>query len=180
MGQIKPAPQGHLFVAIMSANPELVSEALEKITTRFGAVMGAGALFIFSDFTDYYEAEFGKNLCKQFFVFEEPIDLQAAHRIKIWTNAIEAESADHSTGQPRRRINLDPGYLEPSKLVLFSTKNYAHRIYAGDGIFAEVTLIFEHGRFTLLPWTYPDYASEMNLKFLSRMRSAIVRLNRAR
>jgi hypothetical protein len=78
----------------------------------------------------------------------------------------------------RRRINLDPGYLEPSKLVLFSTKNFSHRIYCGDGIFGEVTLIYERGKFKILPWTYPDYYWAESLKFLMAMRNEIVRQSR--
>jgi len=178
MGQIKPAPQGHLFVAIMSENDELHEVTLNKIQTRFGEIMGAGPLFTVTDFTDYYEPEFGGGLRKQFFVFKQPIDLENAHRIKVLTNEIEAEYTDNTSGQPHRRINLDPGYLEPSKLVLFSTKNFSHRVYCGDGIFGEVTLIYEHGKFKILPWTYPDYYWEKSLEFLMQMRSEIVRLSR--
>lgn len=178
MGQIKSAPQGHLFVSIMSENAEMQSAALEKLTTRFGEIIGQGPLFAVNEFTDYYESEFGSNLNKQFFVFRQPIDLENAHCIKVWTNELEADFADHTSGQPRRRINLDPGYLEPSKLVLFSTKNFSHRVYCGDGIFGEVTLIYERGKFKILPWTYPDYYWEESLKFLMAMRNEIVRLSR--
>lgn len=178
MGQIKSAPHGHLFIAIMSENAELQSAALEKIGERFGEVLGQGPLFAVSDFTDYYEPEFGSNLNKQFFVFRRPIDLEDAHRIKVWTNELEAEFAGQNSGQRRRRINLDPGYLEPSKLVLFSTKNFSHRVYCGDGIFGEVTLLYERGKYKILPWTYPDYYWEESLKFLMFMRNEIVRLSR--
>jgi len=43
--------------------------------------------------------------------------------------------------------------------VLATTKDNAHRIYLGQGIYAEVTLIYRGRRFCPLPWTYPDYAS---------------------
>lgn len=180
MGQIKPAPQGHLFLAIMSKDEALHSATLEKFITRFGEIMGAGPLFAVSDFTDYYNPEFGSDLKKQFFIFKQPIDLEKAHHIKVWTNAIEAENLEDLHHQSRRQINLDPGYLEPSKLVLFSTKNFSHRVYCGDGIFGEVTLIYERGKFKVLPWTYPDYFCEQNLEFLLQMRNEIVRLSRKR
>ena len=77
-----------------------------------------------------------------------------------------------------RVANIDPGYLEPSKLVLYSTKNFSHRIYVGNGIFAEVTLIYEHGDFKFLPWTYPDYMWRPNVDFLKSVRANIVVLNR--
>ena len=45
-----------------------------------------------------------------------------------------------------------------SKLVLATTKDHAHRIYLGHGIYAEVTLQYAHGGWQTMPWTYPDYA----------------------
>jgi len=178
MGQIKPAPQGHLFLAIMSESDNRRKVALDEVQTRFGEILGAGPLFSVSDFTNYYESEFGRNLKKQFFIFKQPINLENAHQIKVWTNRIESQFVDNSGGRSHRQVNLDPGYLEPSKLVLFSTKNFSHRIYCGDGVFAEVTLIYEHGQFKILPWTYPDYYWEKNLEFLMQIRNEIVRLSR--
>jgi hypothetical protein len=63
----------------------------------------------------------------------------------------------------KRRVNIDPGYLSASQLVLASTKPFAHRIYIERGIWAEVTLLFKQGSFTSLPWTYPDYAAHIPL-----------------
>ena len=57
----------------------------------------------------------------------------------------------------RRRINIDPGYITSSNLILASTKNFSHRLYLGRGIFGEVTMRYENKDFTRLPWTYPDY-----------------------
>lgn len=75
-------------------------------------------------------------------------------QIKLFTNEMELEWASAD----RRRINLDPGYLLPSRFVLATGKNFAHRIYIGRSIYADLTLIYEKGRFHTLPWTYPDYA----------------------
>jgi hypothetical protein len=44
-----------------------------------------------------------------------------------------------------RPVNLDPGFIEPSKLILASTKNFSHRIYIGNKMYAEVTLMYEKG-----------------------------------
>jgi hypothetical protein len=44
--------------------------------------------------------------------------------------------------------------------VLATTKDGSHRIPLRDGIYAEVTLVFERGDFRPLPWTYPDYRTE--------------------
>jgi len=70
-----------------------------------------------------------------------------------------------------RVMNLDPGYVSLSKLVLASTKDYTHRIYLGDGIFAEVTMHYANGRFNSWPWTYPDYKTEDYRRFFDTIRS---------
>ena len=54
-----------------------------------------------------------------------------------------AAAAGHAEPRP---LNLDPGYLTLGKLVLASTKDFAHRIYLGRGIYAEMTLFYRHHR----------------------------------
>ncbi len=68
-----------------------------------------------------------------------------------------------------RSINIDPGFLTLSNFVLATTKNYSHRIYLKDGIFAEVTLIFRHKSYQPLEWTYPDYRN--NIQFFNDLRT---------
>jgi hypothetical protein len=54
--------------------------------------------------------------------------------------------------------------------VLASGKNFSHRIYIGQHIYADLTLIFRKGAFETLPWTYPDYADQPIRSFLERAR----------
>jgi hypothetical protein len=176
MGIIKTPPCAHPFVAIMFSTPEQLQQALDHLTERLGAVWGSGLSYKVTDFTDYYVKEFGNNLQKQFFVFEKPVNLEAFNQIKIRTNQLETEI--DSTIPNRRVVNIDPGYLTPAKLVLFSAKNFSHRIYTGNGIFAEVTMLYAHGEFVRLPWTYNDYYWDINLKFLHEVRSKIVKIAR--
>ncbi|HPP13008.1 MAG TPA: DUF4416 family protein, partial [bacterium] len=68
------------------------------------------------------------------------------------------------------QVNLDPGYLDLARVVLFTTKDFSHRIYMSQGIYAEITLLFHQGKFQPLPWTYPDYQTEQYLKFFSWVR----------
>ena len=70
----------------------------------------------------------------------------------------------------KRRVNIDPGYISLDKLVLFTTKNYSHRIYLNEGIYAEVTLKFERKSFVPLPWTYPDYKTLEYIDFFNKIR----------
>lgn len=53
-----------------------------------------------------------------------------------------------------------------------NVKNYAHRIYLGSGVYAEVTLVFKKHSFQPLPWTYRDYASAEVLNFFNAVRRA--------
>ncbi len=54
-----------------------------------------------------------------------------------------------------RTLNLDPGLLSLSRFALATTKDGSHRIPLRDGIYAEVTLVYERGGFHPLPWTVP-------------------------
>ena len=85
---------------------------------------------------------------------------------KLITNFIES---DLSTGGARR-VNLDPGYMDAARVVLASTKDHAHRILLGKGIYGEVTLLYRDGAFRPLPWTYPDYREAATLAFLKGVR----------
>jgi hypothetical protein len=70
----------------------------------------------------------------------------------------------------QRPVNLDPGYLEQSKIVLASTKNFFHRILISRGIYAEVTLHYQGKRWNSFPWTFPDYDSEKYHPFFTALR----------
>ena len=65
---------------------------------------------------------------------------------------------------------VNPGYLLSERFVLATGKNFTHRIYIGQGIYADLTLIYQRGAFEKLPWTYPDYADEPVLAFLEKVR----------
>jgi hypothetical protein len=69
-------------------------------------------------------------------------------------------------------VNIDPGYIALGKFVLATTKDRDHRIYVGQGIFAEVTLSYRTGSFAAREWTYPDYASSQYIELLNELRHA--------
>ena len=123
----------------------------------------------------------GRGLKRRFYSFSESIKPDRLVDIKLLTNEIE-DRFSRSADFPSRRINLDPGYISPAKLVLASTKNYSHRIYLAKGIYAEVTLYFEKGTFHSFPWTYPDYKSKEYLEIFNKIRGGylkILKTNRA-
>lgn len=116
--------------------------------------------------TEYYKTEMGGTLKRQFLSFDQLFDLDGLGEIKTKTNQIEQKFLDGDN----RKINIDPGYVDLAKLVLFSTKDYSHRLYAGNNIFAEVTLYYKDGSFQPWPWTYPDYRTKEYIDIFNSIR----------
>jgi len=117
--------------------------------------------------SDYYKEEMGPGLKRKFLSFEKLFDLKGVYKVKLRTNLIEKKfSADG-----KRKVNIDPGYLTAARVVLASTKDFAHRLYLGRGIYGEVTLLYQRKDFQALPWTYPDYRSEACRQFFRELRS---------
>ena len=100
--------------------------------------------------TDYYEPTMGPGLRKTFFTFAELIDPAELVAIKLQTNLWEEQYARGAQHEQPRPLNLDPGYLTLGKLVLASTKDFAHRIYLDRGIYAETTLFYRRHRWQRL------------------------------
>jgi hypothetical protein len=98
----------------------------------------------------------GQPLFRRFVSFENLVDPSLLADIKVDTNSLEEKYAKQGGS---RVINLDPGYLTAAAYILATSKNYAHRIYLGKGVFAQQELIFERKRMMTLEWTYPDYRS---------------------
>lgn len=86
--------------------------------------------------------------------------------VKLMTHDLEQRHALDG----KRLFNLDPGLLTQERLVLATGKNFAHRIYLGEGIFADLTLVFQNGQWNVLPWTFRDYAGKALQSVLSTMR----------
>jgi hypothetical protein len=71
-----------------------------------------------------------------------------------------------------RSVNIDPGYLDRTKLVLATTKDSSHRIYLGQGIYGDIELMYRSGSFVSLEWTYPDYREAFAIEFFNKVRNA--------
>lgn len=162
-----------LFCGMLAGDAGLFATAEERLAGRCGEIDIESDVFAF-DFTDYYEKEMGAGLKKQFVAFRPLIDPGEIVTVKLWTNELEREIAAAIGGPVERPINLDPGYLTLSKLVLATAKDYSHRLYLGRGIYAEVTLRYQGGRFVDWPWTYPDYKTAGYHAYFRRLRDAYV------
>jgi hypothetical protein len=173
MWELKEPKPVKLIVGILAADERCLAAARECLSSTLGTLDLSSDTWTF-DQTDYYAQQTGPHILRQFVSIEGLIDPGQLAQIKHRTNALEQQLAA-ALGTPfPRPVNLDPGIIEPSKLVLATTKNYAHRIYIGERMYAEVTLVFDKGRWHPLPYTYPDYHRQEYCDFLSRVRTRLV------
>lgn len=155
-----------LLASVIYRDEGRFADARSLFAVRIGAVESVSDRFPF-DFTDYYAREMGAPLVRRFVVAAELVARDALAAAKEAAERIEAELAVGG----RRTVNVDPGLLTEENFVLATGKNYSHRVYLRDGVYADLTLVYEKGAYRALPWTYPDYASDAVRAFLSDVRS---------
>lgn len=154
-----------LITGFIFQNETCLKKAQEYLTKRFGKIDFESQVLPFIH-TGYYEKEFGKGLKRKFISFSKLIGPVELARIKIFTNNIENKLSQNN----KRTINIDPGYLDLAKLILATTKDYNHRVYLNQGIYAEVTLSFKDKTFSPWEWTYPDYKTKEYLSIFHNIR----------
>jgi hypothetical protein len=176
MAEASEPPLVKLICGMISARKELFGVTIEHLAERFGPVDLTSEIMDF-DFTRYYDEEMGSPLYRQFVAFERLVSPDALVDAKCFTNELERELADKAAGELQRAINLDPGYVESSKLVLGSMKNFAHRVYLGRGVYADLTLLAHKNKWEPLGWTFPDYASPRYHSFLTEVRNRLLEQN---
>ncbi|ACU90974.1 DUF4416 family protein [Desulfomicrobium baculatum] len=162
---ILPLP-GRAFLSVLSARHDefrpMLRPRLEEI---LGPIDYESQPIPFNR-TSYYDSELGTPISRHILSFERPLPLDGLAEVKLATNRLEAEWALDG----RRLFNLDPGYVTQERLVLATGKNFTHRVYLSQGIWADLTLIFQGGDWLDLPWTFPDYAAPAVKTHLTRIR----------
>lgn len=166
MGKISRPLPVKLIIGLIGNTPGILEKTKNILARKYGPIDLASTLCVF-DLTDYYAKEMGKDLKRQFLSFEKLIPCERLVQIKLAANALEKKL---SLKPSARDINIDPGYVSLSKLVLATTKSFVHRIYVQRGIFEEVTLYFKNNSFVAGSWTYPDYKSESHIMFFNKVR----------
>lgn len=162
-----------LIIGILAADENSLQAGLENTIAQFGARDLTSQVFPFTQ-TEYYENQTGDDILRQFVSFDKLIDPGELSRIKLKTNDIEEKLAKKLALPFPRPVNLDPGMIEPAKLILASTKNFSHRIYIGDNIYAELTLSYCKGEWESYKYTFPDYKETRYHEFFSRVRDRLV------
>lgn len=155
------------FVAAVIYSSEKVYAQAKKVLQRKYGDIDYESLALEFKFTEYYAKEMGCPLFRRFISFRRLIPADRFAGIKRFCIKIEKKFAESN----KRRINIDPGYLNEAKFVLTTTKDFFHRIYLGKGVFAEVTLYYRDKNYCDFGTTYPDYRSPQYKSILIAIRS---------
>ncbi|MDP2911402.1 MAG: DUF4416 family protein [Candidatus Omnitrophota bacterium] len=168
MGKAKKPKKVTLVIGMLSKDKKLFDKAEEFFIKDFGPIDYRSPALLFK-YTDYYEKEMGAGLKRVFISFKKLISPEKISKIKLFANSVEEKLAKNN----KRLINLDPGYVSDAKLILATTKDYCHRIYLTNGIYAEVTLKWRRGGFEPFEWTYPDYQSREYIDIFNTIRKRL-------
>ena len=172
MWQLKEPSPVKLIVGILAADEDALQLAINTLPVHFGPIDLESNVWRFLH-THYYKDQTGESILRQFVSFAQLIDPGQLAEIKHKTNEIEQTLAKQLKLPVPRPANLDPGLIETSKLVLATTKNYAHRIYIGKKMYAEVTLIYDKGKWRTFEYTYPDYRQKCYHDFFDKVRTRL-------
>ncbi len=140
------------FTGILYSDPAILVKVKSALEEKYGPIDFESEAFPF-DVTDYYRDELGYPIFRKFVSFRDWIHPKDLARLKCETNALEEVFAEGG----RRRMNLDPGYMDVGKVVLASAKYNSQKIYLDRGIYADLTLRYEKGHFFPYPWSFPDF-----------------------
>ena len=162
------------FTGILAADEDCLAYTIDRLTREWGDTCARSPSWPFAN-SGYYRTQTGGNILRAFCAFAGGFRREELARRKLEANRIEQELARELASPLPRPVNIDPGYLAPEKLVLASCKNFAHRIYIGEGVFAEVTLLYRGGRFVPREWTFPDFADTAYHPFFYGLRAEMMR-----
>jgi hypothetical protein len=165
MGELTGYTPEKLVIGVLSTRECRHEELSQELIRGFGPIDEVLGPYPFT-FTTYYDEEMGAGILRYFYVMKDLISPDRLSEIKIRTNAMEELFSE----EDRRKINLDPGLLSRDRFILATTKDRGHRIPLQNGIYGELTLIYMHKAFQVLPWTYTDFASETYRELLKGVR----------
>ena len=141
MGKAKKPKAVKLIIGVLAKSQKLFNIAEEFFIKEFGPIDYESPVISFN-YTDYYKKELGSPLKRKFISFKNLIPPEKITKIKLLTNSIEEKLAvkinssrlglrlrsKNINRELERRINMAPGYISDSKLILATTKDYFHRI----------------------------------------------------
>ncbi len=169
-----PPPLTKLFCGVLFTEENLLEKARQFMVEKFGEIDFESERFTFA-VSEYYKPEMGWPIFRLFWSFEKLIDPSKLAQIKLDCNELENKIAVGG----KRKVNLDPGYMDYDKIVLASAKYNWQKIYLDKGIYADPTLRYEKGHFHPFPWSFPDFKDGQYEKVFLRIRE-IYKMQRKR
>ncbi len=163
----RPLPAQPVLSILSSKWETFWPDLLEALHPLLGVVDYVSEVLDFKE-TSYYDQELGTPIQRRIVGFENLVDPSNLVEIKVFTNKLEQQNLSDN----HRLFNLDPGLIFMERFVLATGKNFSHRIYLRDGIWADLTLLFQQGKWQNLPWTFPDYASNKIQDILIYLRNS--------
>ncbi|MFH1338671.1 MAG: DUF4416 family protein [Candidatus Omnitrophota bacterium] len=155
-----------LFIGFIYSKEDFYLKAKYLLIKKFGRPDFESKTLPFIH-TRYYEEEFGTGLKRKFLSFAKLIKPEKLAKIKISANKTERKLAVSG----KRLVNIDPGILSLGKVILATTKDYKHRVFLSDGIYAESTLYYQDKSFRPWEWTYPDYKTPEYIQVFNYVRN---------
>jgi len=160
-----PAKPVKYFIGALFSDKNLLAEALRRAENLYGTADLVSADFPFN-LTDYYTSEMGSPIFRRFVSFSKLFSPDFLASAKIHTNSIE----DDLRFDGLRKVNLDIGYIDYDKVVLTSAKYGIHKIYLGQGIYADLTLHYVKGHYQPYDWAFQDFKLPDYHLFFLKMR----------
>lgn len=153
-----------LYRSDLHSESNLIKFWEEKFGKSFSFVPTANPL------AAYYSKEMGEGLKRVFCLTSEVFPREFLLATKLQSLEWEQSWSQND----KRMVNVDIGFLSLENFLLSTTKNFSHRVYLGQNIFADLTYYFHQGGLQAFPWTYPDYVDEEKKEFFLWARSHLL------
>jgi len=178
MAQPRPFAPVKLVCGVIYKDGGLYGEVRRRLEAEWGRIDSESPPFPF-DLTDYYGAEMGEGLSRRFVGFGALIAPETLPSLKIRAIELE-ETLRKESGAVGRAVNIDPGYLTASALVMATAKDFSHRVPLAQGIYAHLEFLFTKSGVKTLEWTYPDLRREPAQAYFRSVRESFLRQIRER
>ncbi|MFO1520392.1 MAG: DUF4416 family protein [bacterium] len=147
-----PVDPVKLFASIIYRDEPVRSDAKEFMMRRWGLIDYESDPVPFTS-NDTLGEEMGTPLFRTFVSFARLVDPGEVALIKMACLGLE----ERFRYQGKRRVNLDPGYLDLYKIVLTSTRYSGPKIYHTAGIYLDNAALFVKDKIQPFPWSYADF-----------------------
>jgi len=169
MSEAKPFEKRKLIIGVMAGSPNVFQSAERELQDLFGSIDLKSEMFEFN-YSDYYSKQMGGiQLIRKFLSFEKLIHPEKLSDIKIKTNQLE-EKMREKFQKSHRIVNLDPGIMNSSSLIMATVKDFAHRIPLSQGIYGHLEFLFGKDEIRIIDWTYPDFREKTYHSFFLKAR----------